>query len=55
MNICLFRHGSVLVRINLVPYKYVARLYVLCCDTYYKRIRIYAQHLKLHTILIVRV
>ena len=55
MNTCLFRNGSVLVRISLVPYKYVPIYMGIGRDTYYKRIRIYAQQLKIHVIVIVRV
>ena len=46
MNTRLFRSGSVLVRINLVPYKYVPIYMCIVEDTYYIRMRIYAQHLK---------
>ena len=46
MNICLFRNGSVLVRISLVPYKYVPIYMCIVKDTYFIRIRIYAQQLK---------
>ena len=30
MNTCLFRNGSVLARISLVPYKYVPRFMYFC-------------------------
>ena len=46
VNIRLFRNGSVLVRISLVPYKYVPRYMCIVKDTYYVRIRICAQQLK---------
>ena len=46
MNTCLFRIGSVLARISFVPYKYVPIYMCIFKDTYYIRIRIYAQQLK---------
>ena len=46
MNICLFRSGSVLVWISLVPYKYVPIYMCIGRDTYFLRIRVYAQQLK---------
>ena len=46
MNTRLFRSGSVLVRISLIPYKYVPLYMCIVKDTYYIRIRIPAQHLK---------
>ena len=46
MNIRLFRSGSVLVLISLVPYKYVPIYMCIVKDTYYIRIRLYAQQLK---------
>ena len=55
MNTCLFRSGSVLVRISLVPYKYVPICMCIDGDTFYIRIRIYAQQLKIHVIVIVTV
>ena len=55
MNTCLLRNGSVLVRISLVPYKYVPIYMCIIRDTYYIRIRIYAQQLKIHVIMIVGV
>ena len=55
MNTCLFRSGSVLVQISLVPYIYVPINMCIDRDTYYIRIRIYAQQLKIHDINIVRV
>ena len=55
MNTRLFRNGSVLVRITLVPYKYVPIYMCIVEDKYYIRIRIYGQQLKIHMILIVRV
>ena len=55
MNTCLFRKGSVLVRISLFPYKYVPIHLCIGGDTYYIRIHLYAQQLKIHTILMVRV
>ena len=50
-----FRNSSVLVRISWVPYKYVPIFMCIFKYTYYIRIRIYAQQLKIHTIMIVRV
>ena len=44
--IYLFRNGSVLVRISLVPYKYVPIYMFIVKDTYYIGIRICAQQLK---------
>ena len=55
MNTCLFRSGSVLVWISLVSYKYVPIYMFIGRDTYYTRIRIYAQQLKIHVIVIDRV
>ena len=55
MNTCLFRSGSVLVRMSLILYKYVPIYMCIGRDTYYIRIRIYAQQLKIHVIVIVRV
>ena len=55
MNTCVFRSGSVLVRISLIPYKYVPIYMCIGRDTYYIRIRIYAQQLKIHVIVIFRV
>ena len=55
MNTCLFRNGSVLVRISLVPYKYVPIYMCIGRDTFNIPIRIYAQQLKIHTMMIVRV
>ena len=55
MNTCLLRSGSVLVRISLVPYKYVPIYMCIGRDTYYIRIRIYAQQLKVHVIVVARV
>ena len=55
MNTCLFRSGSVLVRISLVPYKYVPIYLCIGRDMSYIRIRIYAQQLKIHVTVIVRV
>ena len=61
MNTCLFqeyklfRNGSVLVRISLVPYKYVPIYMFIVRDAYYARVRIYAQRLKIHVIVIVKV
>ena len=46
VNIRLFRNGSVLVRISLVPYKYVPIYMCIVKDTFYIRIRICAQQLK---------
>ena len=46
MNTRLFRSVSVLVRISLVPYKYVPKFMCVVKDTYYIRIRIYAQQLR---------
>ena len=46
MNTHLFRSGSVLVQISLVPYKYVPVYMCIGRDTYYIRTRIYAQKLK---------
>ena len=46
MITCLFRSGSILVRISLVPYKYVPIYMCIVKDTYFLRIRIYAQQLK---------
>ena len=46
MNTRLFRSGSLLVRITLVPYKYVPIYMCIVKDTYYVRIHIYAQQLK---------
>ena len=46
MNTCLFRSGCVLVRINLVAYKYVTIYMCIVKDTYYIRFHIYAQQLK---------
>ena len=46
VNIRLFRNGSVLVRISLVPYKYVPIYMCIVKDTYYIRTRICAQQLK---------
>ena len=45
MNTRLFRSGSVLVWISLVSYKYVPIYMCIVKDTYYIRIRIYAQQL----------
>ena len=55
MDTCLFRSASVLVRISLVPYKYVPINMCIVRDKYYIRIRIYAQQSKMHVIVIVRV
>ena len=55
MKTFLFRNGSVLVRISLVPYKYVPMYMCIGRDTFYIRIRIYAQQLKIHTMMVVRV
>ena len=55
MKTCLFRSGSVLVRISLVPYKYVPVFLCIGRDTYYIRVRICAQRLKTHVIMIDRV
>ena len=55
MNTCLLRNGSALVRISLVPYNYVPRYMCIVRDTYYIRIRIYAQQLKIRVIIIVGV
>ena len=55
MNTSLFRNGSVVVRISLIPYKSVPIYMSIGGDTFYIRIRIYAQQLKIHTIMIVRV
>ena len=55
MNTCLFRSGSVLVRISLVPYKYVPIYMCIGRDTYYISIRINAQQLEIHVIVAVRV
>ena len=52
MNTCLFRSGSVLVWISLVPYKYVPIYMCIGWDTYYIGIRIYAQQSKIHVIVI---
>ena len=46
MNTRLLRSGSVVVGTILVPYKYVPIYMCIVKDTYYKRIRIQAQHLK---------
>ena len=46
VNIRLFRNGSVLVGISLVPCKYVTIYMCIVKDTYYIRIRICAQQLK---------
>ena len=46
MNTRFFRSGSVLVRIGLVPYKYVPIYMCIVKDTYYILIHIYAQQLK---------
>ena len=54
MNTRLHRNGSVLVRISLVPYKYAPRYMCIVRDTYYIRIRIYAQQLKIQIIMTVR-
>ena len=53
MNTRLFRNGSVLIRISLVPYKYVPIYMCIGKDTYYIRIRVYAQQLKIHVTTIV--
>ena len=45
LNNRLFRNGSVLVRISLVPYKYVPIYMCIVKDTFYIRIRICAQQL----------
>ena len=42
LNTCLFRSGSVLVRISLAPYKYVPICMCIVKDTYYIRIHVYA-------------
>ena len=55
MNICLLRNGSVIVRISLVRYKYVPINICIVRDTYYIRIRIYAQQSKINTMMIVSV
>ena len=55
MNTCLFRNGSVLVRISLVSYKYLPIYMYIGRDTYYIRIRMYAQQLKLRVIITVGV
>ena len=54
MNTRLFQSDSVLVRISLVPYKYVPTYMCFVRSTYYIRIRIHAQQLKIHVIMIVR-
>ena len=46
MNTRLFRSGSVLVRISLVPYKNVPIYTCIVKDMYYIPIRIYAKQLK---------
>ena len=55
MNTCLFRSGSILVWISLVPYNYVLTYVCIGKDTYYIRIRIYAQHLDIYVIVLVGV
>ena len=55
MDTFLFRSASVLVRISLVPYKYVPIYMCIVRDTYYFRIRIYAQQSKILVIVILRV
>ena len=55
MNVRFFPSGSVLIRISLGPYNYVPKYMSIVRDTYYIRIRIHAQQLKLHAILIFRV
>ena len=55
MNFCLFRNGSVLVQISLVPYKNVPIYMCIATNTNYMRIRIYAQQLKVHTTMIIKV
>ena len=55
MNTRLFHSGSVLVRINLVPYKYVPICMCIVRETYCVRIHMYAQQLKMHVIIIVGV
>ena len=55
MNTCLFRNGSLLVGISLVPYKYVPIYICIARDTYYLRFRIYAQQLKISAIITVGV
>ena len=52
---CLFRSGSALVRISSNPYECVPILMCIGRDTYYILIRIHAQLLILHVIVIVRV
>ena len=46
MKTRLFRSGSVLVRISLVPYKYVPQYMCIVRGTYFLRTHIYAQQLK---------
>ena len=46
MNTRLFRCGSVIVRISLVPCIYVPMFMCIVKDTFYLRIRIYAQQLE---------
>ena len=53
MKTRLFRNGSVLVRISLVPYKKVPLYMCIDMDTYYIPIRIYARQLNIHVITIV--
>ena len=53
MNTRLFRSVPVLVRVSLVPYKYVPIYMCIVRDTYSIRIHIFAQQLKIHVIIIV--
>ena len=46
-RICLFPNGSVLAPISLVPYKYVPYYMYIVKDTYWIRIRVYVQYLKI--------
>ena len=55
MNTRLFRSGSVLVRISLVPYKYVPIYMCIGRDASYIRIHICAQQSKIHDVIIVKV
>ena len=55
MITCLFRNGTVLVQVSLVPYKYVPSYMCIVRDTFYIRIRVYAQQLKIRIVLIVGV
>ena len=55
MNTCLLRSGSVLVQVRFLPYKQVPIYMCIGRDTYFIRIRLYAQQLKVHVIVVVTV